>query len=196
MSKLGDVVVYTVPAGHETTTLETIAAKVEEIFGSIHHSEMREFAAIVGNVNIDGTCDLQLLVPNKEPRWVDAVPEGTGPGTFAATALTLATVAPADVAEAVAAAELAKNSASSAASSASSASSYASSAGSYASSASSSASSAASSATSAFTSAADAKSTAETVVAAMKSDGAPTPDPANGAGAAAAPTQQATSTAA
>lgn len=181
MTKLGDVVVYTVPEGHETTLEEKLAEKVAEIFGSIHHPEMRSFAAIVGNVNIDGTCDLQLLVPNKEPRWADAVPEGTGPGTFAAQAMALTTLAPQALADAKASAEAA-------AASASTASSYASSASSYASSASSSASSAASSATSAFTSAADAKSAAEKILGAAKDPTAKAAAADAGAGAAASTT--------
>lgn len=51
------------------------------------HDFLSEFAttglaAIVGRVYPDGSADLMVFVPNKEPHWQDAVPLGTGPHTF------------------------------------------------------------------------------------------------------------------
>lgn len=84
MSKLGHAVVYTVLAAHVVETfLEKIGDEVRSIFGSVHHPEMTAFAGVVGRVNDDGTSDIVIFVPNKDVRWVSAVPEGTGPGTFA-----------------------------------------------------------------------------------------------------------------
>lgn len=59
--------------------------------GSIHHPEMREFVGIVGGVRREARTaerdartvyDVLLFVPNKEPRWVDGVVEGSGDHEF------------------------------------------------------------------------------------------------------------------
>jgi hypothetical protein len=175
MSKLGQAVLYTVPVAHETeTTLEKIAGAVESaaetLLGSVHHQAMRQFAGTVGRENADGTCDIQILVPNREARWVDGVAEGTEPGTFAfaaggAMTLTEGQAAGADVMTAAAAATTAARDA---ASSAGAASNYASSASSNASSAGVSASNAASSANSAVASANDARVSANDAKAAAE----------------------------
>lgn len=47
-----------------------------------HLADYPALAATVGRVHEDGSADLFVLVPNKEPHWQDAVPEGEGPHTF------------------------------------------------------------------------------------------------------------------
>lgn len=55
---LGEVVHYTPHAEHT-------------------HLDRPEYAAIVTELNADGTADLAVFVPNKEVLHVDAVPEGS-----------------------------------------------------------------------------------------------------------------------
>ena len=57
-------VVYSVHEGHKTLFTEHVVA------------------GIIGAVNEDGTFDLIVFHPNREPRWVENVPQGTGPHTF------------------------------------------------------------------------------------------------------------------
>ena len=77
--------VYTVPDQHVTKTVRTPASgKPAEVLGSIHHPELKDFAATVARVYPNGKAQLQLLVPNKSPVWVDQVAEGAGPGKFQA----------------------------------------------------------------------------------------------------------------
>jgi hypothetical protein len=57
-------VVYTVHEGH--TAMQDVT----------------EIAGIIGDVNADGTADLVLFAPNREPRWIENVPMGTGPHSF------------------------------------------------------------------------------------------------------------------
>lgn len=137
MSKLGHPVVYRVLEAHKITVLEEIENAVEKFLGSVHHEGMTEFAGLVGRLNADGTASIVIFVPNGEAKWIDSVAEGTGPGTYALLVHEQAELQDigGGVAEANAAAALAKNSADSAASSASSASSSASNAASSASSA-------------------------------------------------------------
>lgn len=78
MAKLGDRVLYHVHEGHKTTTVKSDQAtgdKVETV-GSIHHHEITIFAGTVGRVHASGSADIMILVPNKEPKWCDAVHEG------------------------------------------------------------------------------------------------------------------------
>lgn len=78
MAHLGDTVIFRAARNAFT---ETLKGK-DRLRGSHFHPEMTEFAGIVGRVHADGSADLQILVPNQPTRWVDAVPEGHGPGTF------------------------------------------------------------------------------------------------------------------
>lgn len=48
----------------------------------VHLAEHSALAAIVGAENADGTAELLVFVPGKEPHWQNAVPEGTGPHTW------------------------------------------------------------------------------------------------------------------
>ena len=61
---LSTTVIYTVHSGHEGMHEET------------------KFAGLAGRVHPDGTADLIVFPPNREPRWVNKVPFGEGPGTF------------------------------------------------------------------------------------------------------------------
>lgn len=47
-----------------------------------HLAEHAELAAIIGREHPDGTADLMVFVPNKEPHWQDRVPEGQGSHTW------------------------------------------------------------------------------------------------------------------
>lgn len=47
-----------------------------------HLADHAVLAAIVGRDHGDGTLDLMVFVPNKEPHWQDAVPAGTGPHSW------------------------------------------------------------------------------------------------------------------
>jgi hypothetical protein len=78
MPVIGDRVRYTVLDAHKTTTKKGD----QELKGSVHHPALTEFAGIVGAVNEDGTCALQLFVPNKPPTWIDDAMEGAGAGQF------------------------------------------------------------------------------------------------------------------
>lgn len=82
--RLGLPVIYTAHEGHHTVVHhelpadapEDAAPKVKHL-GSIHHPEHREFAAIVTRANDDGSCDLVIFPPNREPRHVDRVSEAS-----------------------------------------------------------------------------------------------------------------------
>lgn len=60
--------------------------------GSVHHDAMREFVGFVGRVRTETdekspnhgktVCDIELLIPNRERKWVDGVVEGTGDHEF------------------------------------------------------------------------------------------------------------------
>lgn len=50
--------------------------------GSIHHPELRRFAATVTRVHADGRCHLIVFPPGADARHVADVKEGTGPGTW------------------------------------------------------------------------------------------------------------------
>ncbi len=78
MPHLGAAVVYRVHDEHKTKTLKGEAT----LHGSVHHPELTEFAGIVGRVHDDGSCDILLLIPNREPKWVDRVHAGDGDHQF------------------------------------------------------------------------------------------------------------------
>lgn len=81
MAKLGDRVLFRVAENHRTKTVKG----GEELAGSIYHPEMTEFVGIVGRVHVIAKaqfCDLQLLIPNADPKWVGRVAEGDEPGEF------------------------------------------------------------------------------------------------------------------
>ncbi|HWK44911.1 MAG TPA: hypothetical protein VNT30_09330 [Stellaceae bacterium] len=66
MSRLGFPVLYRVHHEH---------------YG-VHHADMETFAGLVTREHPDGTCDLVIFPPNKEPRSVDKIAEGIGPHMF------------------------------------------------------------------------------------------------------------------
>ena len=78
MAKLGDRVLYAVHDGHKTETVKGD----KKLAGSVHHPELTEFAGLVGRLHADGSCDIAILVPNGELKWVDGVTEGTGAHQF------------------------------------------------------------------------------------------------------------------
>lgn len=95
MANLGWPVVYRADEKHYTTTIvgqkpavdaegREIAGKFEPVTaaGSVHHRELREFAAQVTRAHDDGSYSLVLFPPGHPPVHVEHVREGDGPGTF------------------------------------------------------------------------------------------------------------------
>lgn len=75
---LGHPVRYLAHADHRT---ETVRGE-ETLKGSTHHPEAVEFAGQVTRSHPDGTHDLVIFPPNKNPEHVDHAHEGDGPGQF------------------------------------------------------------------------------------------------------------------
>lgn len=89
MSRLGAHIVYFAHAAHHTfyhvpplKPGEEPTEKHVKVEGSIHHPDLREFAGLVTREHPDGTRDLVIFPPGKNPTHVEAVPEGSEPGTF------------------------------------------------------------------------------------------------------------------
>ena len=78
MSHVGKPVLYRPLEAHHTTTLRGD----EEFEGSLHHPEMREFAGQVTRSHDDGSHDLVIFPPNRNPVHIDRAHEGIGHGTF------------------------------------------------------------------------------------------------------------------
>lgn len=79
---LGHPVIYRAHEDHHVTTRRTDGegddAREVEVHGSVHHPELREFAGLVTRVHADGRkFDVVIFPPNREPRHVDGVAEGT-----------------------------------------------------------------------------------------------------------------------
>lgn len=81
MRPVGTPVVYRVAEHQHATTLKR--AGEPELQGSVYHSEMTEFAGLVGRAHPDGkTCDVVIFPPNRAPVWINGVKEGDESGCF------------------------------------------------------------------------------------------------------------------
>jgi hypothetical protein len=75
---LGMPVVYHVPESHHTETVigdSTVA-------GSVHHRELRDFAAQVTREHPDGAYDLVIFPPGELPKHIERVAPGNASGMF------------------------------------------------------------------------------------------------------------------
>ena len=73
---------YRVPDNHRTVTLRG----GHELLGSVHHPELAVFTGLVTQRHEDGSADLIIFPPKRNPVHVENVREGAGPGTFTALA--------------------------------------------------------------------------------------------------------------
>lgn len=71
-------VIFSAAEAHLTNT---VRAGVE-IQGSVFHPEVTQFAGLVTRVRDDGAADLIIFPPGRDPRAVEGVEEGDGPGRF------------------------------------------------------------------------------------------------------------------
>lgn len=81
---VGHPVQYTVHGEHRTETVKKHPTTGEDLSyrGSVHHHEMTVFGGRIGRVHPDGTADIVIDVPHKEPKWIDGVKEGDGEHEF------------------------------------------------------------------------------------------------------------------
>jgi hypothetical protein len=77
MSLLGSHVVFRPGEDHHNTTKtkHPVTGKEIEHQGSVYHPELREFAGLVTRGYEDGTCDLIVFPPNRQPVHVERVPD-------------------------------------------------------------------------------------------------------------------------
>ena len=79
MLQLGASIVYTCKDKERTRTGK---GGTREVFGSVFHSELTQFAGVIARIREDGTADLVIFPPSLAPRTVAKVSEGEGPGQF------------------------------------------------------------------------------------------------------------------